>query len=128
MKQKNVSLQVSAAATVSFLGFYSLRILDTYEDVSKSSRTGRLEQELQMVQLSATRCSCIAILCVSTVSFATVALCVASQRVIPNVSVYFVVKSDRQLWIHPLTLLDCNSLLNYNRILVVKIPMILRRN
>jgi hypothetical protein len=33
-----------------------------YEGVSKSFRTGRLERELQMVQLSATRCSCIAIL------------------------------------------------------------------
>jgi hypothetical protein len=32
------------------------------EGVSKSSRTGRLEGELQMIQLSATRCSCIAIL------------------------------------------------------------------
>jgi hypothetical protein len=30
--------------------------------VSKSFRIGRLEQELQMVQLPATRCSCIAIL------------------------------------------------------------------
>jgi hypothetical protein len=35
---------------------------DTYEGVSKSFRTGRLERELQMVQLSATRCSCITIL------------------------------------------------------------------
>jgi hypothetical protein len=35
---------------------------DAYEGVSKSFRTGRLERELQMVQLSATRCSCIAIL------------------------------------------------------------------
>jgi hypothetical protein len=33
-----------------------------YEDISKSFRTGRLERELQMIQLSATRCSCIAIL------------------------------------------------------------------
>jgi hypothetical protein len=33
-----------------------------YEDVSKSFRTGRLERELQMVQLSATRYNCIAIL------------------------------------------------------------------
>jgi len=33
-----------------------------YEGVSKSFRTGRLERQLQMVQLSATRCSCIAIL------------------------------------------------------------------
>jgi len=33
-----------------------------YTGVSKSFRTGRLERELQMVQVSATRCSCIAIL------------------------------------------------------------------
>jgi len=39
--------------------------LETYEDVSKSFRTGRLERELQMVQLCATRCNCIAILRVS---------------------------------------------------------------
>jgi hypothetical protein len=41
----------------SFCKSYSI-----YEDVSKSFRTGRLERELQMVQLSATRCSCIATL------------------------------------------------------------------
>jgi hypothetical protein len=35
---------------------------NVYEDVSKRFRTGRLERELQMIQLSATRCSCIAIL------------------------------------------------------------------
>jgi hypothetical protein len=35
---------------------------NAYEDVSKSIRTGRLERELQLVQLSATVCSCIAIL------------------------------------------------------------------
>jgi hypothetical protein len=35
---------------------------DKYEGVSKSFRTGRLERELQMIQFSATRCSCIAIL------------------------------------------------------------------
>jgi len=39
--------------------------LDTYEGVSKSFRTGRLERELQMVRLSAARCSCIATLWVS---------------------------------------------------------------
>jgi hypothetical protein len=33
-----------------------------YEGVSKSFRTGRLERELQMVQLSAIMCSCIAVL------------------------------------------------------------------
>jgi len=31
---------------------------EIYDGVSKSFRTGRLERELQMVQLSATRCSC----------------------------------------------------------------------
>jgi hypothetical protein len=34
----------------------------TYEGVYKSIRTGCLERELQMVQLSATGCSCIDIL------------------------------------------------------------------
>jgi len=33
-----------------------------YEGVSKSFRTGRPEREPHMVELSATRCSCIAIL------------------------------------------------------------------
>jgi hypothetical protein len=37
-------------------------VLVAYEGVSKSFRTGHLEREVQMVQLSATRCSCIAIL------------------------------------------------------------------
>jgi hypothetical protein len=58
----------------------------TYEGVSKSFRTGHLERELQtqMVLLSATWCSCIAILWVSLVSFAAITLCVAPQRVIPK--------------------------------------------
>jgi hypothetical protein len=46
-----------------------------YEGVSKSFRTGRLERELQMVQVSATRCSCIAILWVSLMSLAAITLC-----------------------------------------------------
>jgi hypothetical protein len=54
-------------------------------------------RELQMVQLSATRCSCIAILSVSLVSFAAITLCVASQRVIPKVSLYFVIDSVRKI-------------------------------
>jgi hypothetical protein len=33
-----------------------------YEGVTKSFRTGRLERELQMVQLCTTRCGCIATL------------------------------------------------------------------
>jgi hypothetical protein len=48
-----------------------------------------------MVQLSATKCSCIAILRVSLVSFAAIILCVASQRVF--IVVYFVIDSVRKL-------------------------------
>jgi ABC-type uncharacterized transport system fused permease/ATPase subunit len=66
--------------------------------LSKSFRTGRLERQLHMVQLSATRCSCIAILWVSLVSFATVTLCVASQGVFVFVVViYFIIDSVRKL-------------------------------
>jgi hypothetical protein len=50
-----------------------------------------------MVQLSATRCSCIAILWVSLVSFASITLCVTSQLEITKVSVYFVIDSVRKL-------------------------------
>jgi len=44
------------------IGFQIRHILCN-QCVSKGFRTGRLEQELQMVQLSATGCSCIAVLC-----------------------------------------------------------------
>jgi len=57
---------------------------EIHEGVSKSFRTGRLERELQMVQLSAT------ILWVNLVSLAAITLCVASQRL-------FVIDSDRKL-------------------------------
>jgi len=72
-----------------------------YEGVSKSFRTGRLERELQMLELSATGCSCITILWVSIVSFAAITRYVASQRVFVVVSVYFVIGSVRNFWIHP---------------------------
>jgi hypothetical protein len=71
------------------------------ESVSKSFRTGRLELELQMVQLSATRCSCIAISRFSLGSFAAITLCVASQRVFV-VCFYFVMNQSGNFWIHPL--------------------------
>jgi hypothetical protein len=64
--------------------------------VSKSFQTGRLEREMQILQLFATRCSCISILWVSLVSFAAITLCVASQRV-------FIVSLSTQsghFWIH----------------------------
>jgi hypothetical protein len=67
-----------------------------YEDVSKSFQTGRLERELQMVQFSATRYSCISVLWVSLVSFAAITLCVASQRV-------FIVAAVVLLWLSPET-------------------------
>jgi hypothetical protein len=63
----------------------------------KRFQTGRLERELQMVQLSATGCSCIAILWASLVSFAAITLCVASQRILIVVSVYFVIDSVPKL-------------------------------
>jgi hypothetical protein len=75
---------------------YTVRTFSAYDSVSRSLRTGRLERELQIVQLSATRCSCIAILWVSLVSFAAV-LCVASQRVFIAVRIYFVMDSVRKL-------------------------------
>jgi hypothetical protein len=68
-----------------------------YDGISKSFRTGRLERELQMVQLSATRCNSIAILWLSLVSFAPITLCVAYKQVFIVVSVYFVIDSVRKL-------------------------------
>jgi hypothetical protein len=58
------------------------------EGVSKSFRIGRPERELQMVQLLPTRCSCIAILWARLVSSAIITFNVASQLVIPKLSVY----------------------------------------
>jgi hypothetical protein len=87
-----------------------------YEDVSKSFRTGRLERDLQVLQLSATRCSCIVILWVSLVSFAAITLCVASQRVFIAVSAYFAMDSVRKLLdttlVHILVRFHANKLRN----------------
>jgi hypothetical protein len=63
--------------------------------VPRSFRTGRLERELQMVQLSATRCSCDTILWVSLARFAAITLCVAPQRMF--IVVYFVIETVRKL-------------------------------
>jgi hypothetical protein len=71
-----------------------------YEGVSKSFRTGRLQRELQMVQLSASGCSCIAILWVSLVSFAIITLCVASEWVFIVVRVHFIMTQSGNFWIH----------------------------
>jgi hypothetical protein len=78
--------------------YRSYGVSPSYKFVPKSFRTGRLERELQMVQLSTTRCSCIAILWVSLVSFAVITLCIASQRVTtPKVCIYYITGSVRKL-------------------------------
>jgi len=66
-----------------------------YECLSKSFRTGRLERELRMVELPATRCSYFSILWVSLVSFATTTLRVAFQRVF--IVVYSFIDSVRKI-------------------------------
>jgi hypothetical protein len=56
-----------------------------------------------MIQLFATTCSSIAILCVTLVCFAAITLCVASQRVFIVVgAIYFVIDSVRKLLDIPL--------------------------
>jgi hypothetical protein len=82
-----------------------IEICSTHEGVSKSFRAGRLERKLQMIQLSATRRSYIAILWVSLVSFSATTLCVGTQRlfvvvvvvVVVCLFVYFVIGSVRKL-------------------------------
>jgi hypothetical protein len=101
----NVGAYCTGLAKEQIIGWISATMFDftarcllqllQYEGVSKSFRTGRLEREQQMVQLSITRCSCIDILWVR-VSFAPLTLCVASQRVF-IVVVYFVIDSVRKL-------------------------------
>jgi hypothetical protein len=53
-----------------------------------------------MVQLSSSRCSCIAILGVSLVSFAAITLCVGSHRVFVIVVVDFVMTESGNFWIY----------------------------
>jgi hypothetical protein len=60
----------------------------------------------RVVKLSATTCSCIAILWVSIVSFAAITLCVASQRVFTVV--YFVMTESGNFWIHPRKFVMCS--------------------
>jgi hypothetical protein len=73
----------------------------------QSFQTGYLEQELEMVQLSATRCNCIAILWVSLVNFATITLCVASRVF---VVAYFVMTQSGNFRIHPRMLKNLQAL------------------
>jgi hypothetical protein len=78
----NIFRYLTIHNNISFMMTYKVNTSEMYEGVSKSFRTGGLELKVQMVQLSATRCSCIAILWVSLVSVAAITFCVASQRVV----------------------------------------------
>jgi hypothetical protein len=80
--------------------------LTLHDGVSKIFRTVRLERELQMVQLSANRCNCIATLWVSLVSFTAISICVVPQLVfiiiiiiiiVIIIIIYFVIDSVRKL-------------------------------
>jgi hypothetical protein len=83
-----------------YINIYTYIYKQTLEFVSRSFRTGRLERELQIVQLSNIRCNCIGILWVIVVSFAAITLCVASQRVFIFV-IYFVMTQSGNFWIQP---------------------------
>jgi hypothetical protein len=93
----------SGFPTKTLYAFFISPVRDIYEGISKSFRIGLFERELQMVQLSATRCIGIAILWGSLVSFAAVTLCVASQWmfIVIVVVVYFVMTQSGNFWIHP---------------------------
>jgi len=84
---------------------FSTQMFQTYEGVSKSFRTGRLKRELKMVQLSATRCSCVAIFRVNLLSSVAISLCVDSQLMF--IVVYSVIDVVRKL-------LDTHSYHNLN--------------
>jgi hypothetical protein len=75
-QQESVSWVVGCVAATWLITFPR-----NYVGVTKRFRTGRLERELQTVQLSTTKRSYIAALWVSQMSFATITLFIASQRV-----------------------------------------------
>jgi hypothetical protein len=92
------------------LGYHYVRVLLFQQSWSlicpadNVFRTGCPERDLQMVQLSDTRGSCIAILWVSLVCFVAIAFCVASQRVfIVFVVVISLSTQSGNLWIYPHT-------------------------
>jgi hypothetical protein len=100
-KIDNVMMITIMSAPSKALSIYNRSDVTQQWGISKSFRTGRLERELQMVQLSATKWSFITILWVSLVSFAAITLCVASQRVIPEKSIYFLSTQSGNFWMHP---------------------------
>jgi hypothetical protein len=75
--------------------FFKILNQSVNKGISKSFQTSHPEQELQMVQLFATRCSYIVVLWVSQVSFTAMILCVASHQVfiIVVIVIYFIINS-----------------------------------
>jgi hypothetical protein len=114
-------------ATPSSPTLRNLPFITTYESVSESFRTGRLEGELQVAQLSATSCSFIAILWVSLVSFAATTLCVASQYVFIVVVVYFVIDPVRKLLDTPLYVIFTRHACESHAEVEIKLITVLKR-
>jgi hypothetical protein len=86
-----------------------------YEGVSKSFRIGHLERELQIVQLSATRCSCIAILWVSLVSFAVITfVLLLNEFLLMSVCISLSTQSGN-FWLHPPMLQSQQTQLSFVR-------------
>jgi hypothetical protein len=104
---RGAQLRKSTGTTLPFLRFLVLLWSSCTSMYPKVSGLGRLEREMQMVQLSATRCSCIGILWVTIVSFAAINFCVASQEC----SLLFISLSAQSwnFWIHPRR--SCSTLL-----------------
>jgi hypothetical protein len=72
------------------------------------------EMRTEMVQLSTTRRSSIAILWVRLVSFAVITLYVASQLVFISVSTYFIMTQSGNVWIHPRMFSECSVSLRFS--------------
>jgi hypothetical protein len=73
----------------------------TYKGVSKSFRTDRLQRELQMLQPSATKCSCIAIFWVSIVSFAAITFLLLLNECLFLLLFISLSTQSGNFWIHP---------------------------
>jgi hypothetical protein len=101
-----------------------IRKASTYESVTKSFRTGRLERELQMVQLSATTCSCIAILWVNLVRFTVITLRLAFNKCLLLLLLFISLWTQSgNFWIH---FRKTISKENWNWILLSKYPAVTR--
>jgi hypothetical protein len=72
--------------------------------VPKSFRNGGLERELEMVQISAMRCSCIVILWVSLVGFAAITFVLLLNECLLLLLFISLWTQSGNVWIHPLYL------------------------